>query len=220
MHIIKAFACPQLTHANAIQSYRTALNSFSSLKSNHPYRIFITYYWILFLFLGTILSIYISVKYLYKLRIWVQQVSLDEEEEEIEPPAPNETIICNLLTIGDHFISSYVSPAILQANETGLLYKKKFRKNNNDDNNYKRTKRIFATGFIPVLNSNEIVQEYQLLLDYVANHPPPSSTILSSGKDNNNGGQNNGKSNNSGKNAISVPGIDYQYGFDNIRDGN
>jgi len=159
-----AFTCPQLTHANAIQSYRSALNAFSALEATHPYRIFITYYWILFLFLGTILSLYVSTRYLSNLRYWIWH------EEEEEPPAPNETSMIHLLTIGDDFISSYISPAILQANETGILYK-------TDGTVYRRTKRISALGFIPTLTSSEMMLEHQFLLDYFAKHPRKESHI-------------------------------------------
>ena len=44
-----------------------------------------------------------------------------DKRDELEPPAPNEISICNSVTYGESLIQPYISPAILQANETGIL---------------------------------------------------------------------------------------------------
>ena len=62
---------------------------------------------------------WICGKFLYKLPEWTSPDLSNEEE----PPAPYETILSRqqMVTAGDTLTQSFVSPAILQANETGAL---------------------------------------------------------------------------------------------------
>lgn len=174
-----------MTHANAIQAYRSALNSFSTLDHSHPYRRFVNIYWFTFLFFGSALSIFVVTKYLYSLGKWVQPDLEDEEE----PPAPNETLMSELIsTTGDEMRQVLISPAVLQANETGLLVK--------IHDEYKRTRRIPALGFTPALNWSEMQRERELLLDHVAKNPPRQR-----------------------RRTLSVPGVDFSYGFNDIHIG-
>lgn len=157
-----------------------ALTSFSTLRPNHPYLIFVLSYWFFFLFCGSVLSLYVVTKYFSSLGKWVQPDLEDEEE----PPAPNETLMSELIsTTGDEMRQVLISPAVLQANETGLLIKLK-----NDE--YRRTRRIPALGFTPALNWSEMQRERELLLDYVAKNPPRQR-----------------------QRTLSVPGVDFTYGF-------
>eukprot|EP00571_Detonula_confervacea_P016368 CAMPEP_0172301448 /NCGR_PEP_ID=MMETSP1058-20130122/3339_1 /TAXON_ID=83371 /ORGANISM="Detonula confervacea, Strain CCMP 353" /LENGTH=59 /DNA_ID=CAMNT_0013011565 /DNA_START=1229 /DNA_END=1408 /DNA_ORIENTATION=- len=55
--------------------------------------------------------------YLIFLPSWVDVDTRDE----LELPAPNETSICNSVTHGKSLTQPYISPTILQANDTGIL---------------------------------------------------------------------------------------------------
>jgi hypothetical protein len=60
-----AFCVPTLSHANAIQAYRGSLDSFSTLPAGSPFRVCLYTYWVLVLAAGTIVTCWISVKFLY-----------------------------------------------------------------------------------------------------------------------------------------------------------
>ena len=77
----------------------------------------------------------------------------------------------------------FISPAILQANETGALVRV-------GRHRYVRTRKLTALGFEPVLNWMEMARERELLLQYVEKHPPKSRTR-----------------------TLSVPGIDIDFNF-------
>lgn len=180
-----AFCFPTLSYANAIQSYRGAILTFGDVHP-HDWRLITMYvYWFVVLLGGTIATIWISAKFLYCLPKWTN-FDLDDEEE---PPAPSETIMSmqDVLTAGDAMRQHFVSPAILQANETGALVLT--RSGPEGQLKYVRTRRLPALGFEPTMNWSEMQQEREVLLDYVVKNPPRRR-----------------------HRTLSVPGIDFSYG--------
>uniref|UniRef100_A0A7S0XQT0 Uncharacterized protein n=1 Tax=Pseudo-nitzschia delicatissima TaxID=44447 RepID=A0A7S0XQT0_9STRA len=180
-----AFCFPTLSHANAIQSYRGAVMSFSQV-SPRSWRMFILdTYWIGVLVGGTVATIWICGKFLYMLPEWT---SLDLSNEE-EPPAPYETLLSqqHMVTAGDSLTQNFVSPAILQANETGALILS--RSARDGTLRYVRTRRIRALGFEPTMNWSEMQEEREKLLEWVGKHPARRR-----------------------HRTLSVPGIDFNYG--------
>merc|ERR1712216_840104 len=76
-----------------------------------------------------------------------------------------------MVTAGDSLLDQpFVSPAILQANQTGALILS--RSTIDGTLRYVRTRRIGALGFEPTMNWNEMLEEGDALLDYVGKHPP------------------------------------------------
>ena len=159
--------------------------SFSQIP-HHSWRLYLLdAYWIIVLVGGTIATFWICGKFLYKLPEWT---SLDLSDEE-EPPAPYETLLSqqHMVTAGDTLTQNFVSPAILQANETGALI---LSRNARDGTlRYVRTRRIRALGFEPTMNWSEMQEEKEKLLEWVGKHPPRRRTR-----------------------TLSVPGIDFNYG--------
>lgn len=178
-----AFCCPTLSHVNAIQAYRTAINSFSILPPSSPYRVFIHQYWIICLVAGSILTVVIATKFLFCLPTWTH---LDLSDE-IEPPAPYETAmsLTNMIATGETLIQSFVSPAILQANETGALV---YTRDAQGNQRYVRTRKVAALGFEPIMSVVEVEHEREVLLEWVGQNPPRRS-----------------------HRSLSVPGIDFSY---------
>lgn len=142
-------------------------------------------YWIVVLVGGTIATIWICGKFLYMLPEWT---SLDLSNEE-EPPAPYETLLSqqHMVTAGDSLTQNFVSPAILQANETGALILS--RSARDGTLRYVRTRRIRALGFEPTMNWSEMQEEREKLLEWVGKHPARRR-----------------------HRTLSVPGIDFNYG--------
>jgi hypothetical protein len=180
-----AFCFPTLSHVNAIQAYRGAIISFSNI---HPrsWRMIILYvYWFTVLVFGTIATIVITAKFLYCLPRWTN-LDLDDEEE---PPAPYETMMSlqDMVTSGETLRQTFVSPAVLQANETGALV---FSRSGPDGTlRYVRTRRMPALGFEPTMNWSEMQEEREFLLEWVGKHPPKRR-----------------------HRTLSVPGVDFNYG--------
>ena len=116
---------------------------------------------------------------------WTSPDVSDEEE----PPAPYETLLSQqqMVTAGDSLTQNFVSPAILQANETGALILS--RSARDGTLRYVRTRRIRALGFEPTMNWSEIQEEEEKLLEWVGKHPPRRR-----------------------HRTLSVPGIDFNYG--------
>jgi len=174
------FLCPLLS-----QSYRAAVLSFSHIPPRSWRMFILDLYWITVLVGGTIATFWICGKFLYKLPEWTSPDLSNEEE----PPAPYETILSRqqMVTAGDTLTQSFVSPAILQANETGALI---LSRNAMDGTlRYVRTRRIRALGFEPTMNWSEIQEEEEKLLEWVGKHPPRRR-----------------------HRTLSVPGIDFNYG--------
>ena len=142
-------------------------------------------YWFVVLMGGTIATFWICGKFIYKLPEWTSPDLSDEEE----PPAPYETLLSrqDMVTAGDALAQPFVSPAILQANETGALILA--RSARDGTLRYVRTRRIGALGFEPTMNWSEMQEERAALLEWVSKHPPKRR-----------------------HRTLSVPGIDFNYG--------
>ena len=181
-----AFCFPTLAHANAAQSYLSALNAYSPfIKGTVFYRV-VHYYWVLILLAGTCVTVCFVVLFFYHLPSWTNIDVADEDE----PPPPFDTTLnrTDALTAGDTFQQDFVSPAVLQANETGALVS--LPRGADGRHRYVRTRRVTALGFEPILNQFEMEQEKEILLDWVGRHPPCRR-----------------------KRTLSVPGVDFSYGY-------
>lgn len=187
-----AFCFPLLAHVNAIQAYRGAILSFSRVKLWSLQMVFLYAYWLILLVAGTILTFWITFRFLASLPKWT---NLDLEDEE-EPPAPYETMMSmqDMVTAGETLRQPFVSPAVLQANETGALV---MTRNPADGQlRFVRTRRLPALGFEPTMQWSEMQQERELLLEWAQRHPPRRR-----------------------HRTLSVPGIDFNYGS-NLGTGN
>jgi len=177
-----AFCFPTLAHANAVQAYRGAIDAFSDIRPGSPFKILIYTYWVLILVGGTITTVIITAKFFYCLPTWTQ-INVDDE---VEPPAPSETLIADVITTGETLRQNFVSPAVLQANETGVLVR-------DGRGRYVRTRKLTAIGFEPMMSWSEMAEERDALLDWVEKNPARRR-----------------------KRTLSVPGIDfinnYKYG--------
>lgn len=131
-----AFCAPSLAHANAVQAYRGAIISFSDIPAGSPFKIALFCYWIAVLVGGTIVTVAVSYNFVRHLPEWTH---IDTSEED-EPPAPSETAMTSshLVSAGETLLQPFVSPAILQANETGALM---MSRNAQGDRVYRRTRR-------------------------------------------------------------------------------
>ena len=149
-------------------------------------------YWFIVLLGGTIATFWICGKFILKLPEWTSPDISDEEE----PPAPYDTLLSqqHMVTAGDALTQPFVSPAILQANETGALVLTRAR---DGTLRYVRTRRVGAYGFEPTMNWSEMQQEREVLLDWVGKHPPRRR-----------------------HRTLSVPGIDFSYGATAFGTGN
>eukprot|EP00550_Attheya_septentrionalis_P010423 CAMPEP_0198299578 /NCGR_PEP_ID=MMETSP1449-20131203/45312_1 /TAXON_ID=420275 /ORGANISM="Attheya septentrionalis, Strain CCMP2084" /LENGTH=283 /DNA_ID=CAMNT_0044001181 /DNA_START=218 /DNA_END=1069 /DNA_ORIENTATION=- len=187
-----AFCFPTLAHANAIQAYRGAVDAFSDVAAGSPFKVALYSYWVLVLVAGTISTVVITTKFFRRLPSWTQVDITDEEE----PPAPNQTMMRDVIQTGETMLQSFVSPAVLQANETGALVR--LRRGGEDGRGrYVRTRKVTALGFEPMMGMIEMATERDILLDYVSKHPPRTR-----------------------KRTLSVPGIDFNYGYASFGTGN
>lgn len=132
------------------------------------------------------MTLAISSRFLWNLPKWTHI----NVEDEIEPPAPYETTMTrsNMITAGDTLVQSYVSPAVLQANETGALV---LTFDSHGEQRYVRTRQVTALGFDPIMDVISLERERDLLLDWVGKNPPRRR-----------------------HRTLSVPGIDFSYGAD------
>lgn len=167
-----AFCFPTLSHTNAIQAYRASLNAYSSIAQDHPFQKLLFGYWCLFLVAGTILNVVFTVKYVLKIPEWTTPNLTGEEE----PPAHSKTIVDEIMTeTGAHEVmrQSFVSPAVLEANETGVLVR--VRRGTEDyrvHGPFVRTRNVSSIGFDPILTELELREERAGLLDWVAKNAP------------------------------------------------
>ena len=164
-----AFCFPTLSHANAIQAYRGAINSFSDIPPESSIRKAIYCYWLFLLVTGTCVLFIFTIKFFRRLPKWTQ---IDVESPEAEPPAPNETHVHEIVTIGDRMHhQNFVSPAVLQANETGALVRRR-RGTEDGRGTYVRTRNLTALGFEPMMKWDELKSEIEILLAEVERNPP------------------------------------------------
>jgi hypothetical protein len=197
-----AFCFPILSHGNAVQAYRGVINIFlltedntatatvvSSFAWSTLYMKFVFGYWFLFITTGTILTLVVTSMYLYHLPRWCLP-DIDESTE--EPPAPHShTMMQDVLlqTTGEHIRQPYVSPMVLQANETGALVRvvrkqdslddfsfTSFRRGSRQhrrDQSFVRTLQVGSLGFEPKLTPSTLMAERDRILEWVAQHPAP-----------------------------------------------
>ena len=168
-----AFVAPTLSHTNAIQSYRATLNSLSNFAPDGWFCTAIYIYWCFCLFTGTTVCFIFTYKFLKRLPEWTK-VDVGGEEA---PPAPYETMTHEMLDDrGAHeamFHQTFVSPAVLEANEAGALIR--VRRGTEDYRRYGpfiRTRQVTARGFDPSMNDAELREERAALLDWVAKNAP------------------------------------------------
>ena len=167
-----AFCFPTLSHTNAIQAYRASLNAYSTISQEHPFRKTLFGYWCLFLISGTILNIIFTVKYIRRIPEWTAPDLTGEEE----PPSHSNTIVDEIMTeTGAHEVirQPFVSPAVLEANETGVLVR--VRRGTEDyrvHGPFVRTRNVSSIGFDPILTQLELREERAQLLDWVAKNAP------------------------------------------------
>jgi hypothetical protein len=91
-----------------------------------------------------------------------------------------------MVVSGDAVFQSFVSPAILQANETGALV---LIRDAQGHRAYRRTRKTTSLGFEPIMNVIEFEHERSLLLEWVGTNAPRRRNR-----------------------TLSVPGIDFSYG--------
>lgn len=163
-----AFCFPTLAHTNAIQAYRAAVNTFGDLPHGSPFKVGLYTYWVIMLTFGTIATLGITVKFFYMLPAWT---CIDVSDEQ-EPPAPYETSLSlqKIVASGESLRQTFVSPVILQANETGALVM--LPRTESGRGRYIRTRRLTAFGFEPTMTWNEMNRERDVLFDWVCKNPP------------------------------------------------
>lgn len=74
-----AFCAPCLSHANAVQAYRAAVNSFSDLPSGSVFLVSLYIYWVIVLVGGSCVTLYVGARFLSSLPKWthLDLVSVD-----------------------------------------------------------------------------------------------------------------------------------------------
>jgi hypothetical protein len=167
-----AFCFPTLSHTNAVQAYRGAVNALSRSPPDSPFKVGLYWYWVAFLLGGTVLNLVFTYMYVRRLPQWTK---LDRAGED-EPPAPEDTFVHEMLDgRGAHelFDQPFMSPAVLQANEAGALIR--VRRGTEDfriHGPYVRTRKVTALGFDPTMDDDELRRERAELLDWVAKNAP------------------------------------------------
>eukprot|EP00529_Nitzschia_sp_RCC80_P011320 CAMPEP_0113521452 /NCGR_PEP_ID=MMETSP0014_2-20120614/44648_1 /TAXON_ID=2857 /ORGANISM="Nitzschia sp." /LENGTH=615 /DNA_ID=CAMNT_0000419413 /DNA_START=470 /DNA_END=2315 /DNA_ORIENTATION=+ /assembly_acc=CAM_ASM_000159 len=176
-----AFVFPVLSHTNAIQSYRRVVIGFALQPS--LYHTVITAYWILCLVGGTLLNFIFTTKYANRLPKWTnfdqklaEDVEGDDESLQVSPPDPDDTIVHELwadTTAHEALREKFSNPAVLQANEAGILVR---RRRGTEDyyqkGPYARSRNVPSIGFDPTLSLEELRKERAELLDWVVKNNP------------------------------------------------
>lgn len=164
-----AFCFPILCHVNAVHTYWYMVERFSSTyQSLVLLRMVLFSYWIFVLITGTLTTLIVTAMYVHCLPKWTRPRFVLEEEP---PPATHETVLNDVLCTVDAVMESLVSPAILQANETGVLVR--VRRDSEDNGSaYVRTCQMTSIGFEPTLSPSEVMYEREELLKWVASHAP------------------------------------------------
>jgi hypothetical protein len=168
-----AFCFPTLSHTNCIQAYRASLITLSpNMPPGSLFRKVLFGYWCFFLIFGTILNIVFSFKYVTRIAEWTKPDLTGEDE----PPAPSDTIIHEMLQeTGGHdtIRHQFVSPAVLEANEAGVLVRvKRGTVGYRLHGPYARTRKVTSLGFDLILSELELSEERAALLDWVAKTAP------------------------------------------------
>ena len=157
-----AYSFPLLMQAIAVQSYRSGLDFFAGPKVNSTLKMVIHFYWVLLVVTGTFVALTCITMYLVFLPKWTIDIGTKHGEE---PPPPNETTMCEYVTYGEALIQPYISPAILQANETGILIIARDSESNNFY--FVRTRKVPALGFEPMMSKRNLARESEILKLYV-----------------------------------------------------
>lgn len=176
------FCFPIASHATAIQAYRAAIISFSDFPADGIFRRVLYCYWLTVLSIGTVITLFLSSWFFLKLPKWTHVDVLDE----LEPPLPNDTLmqLSDMISVGETLVQPYVSPAVLQVNETGALTLVR----NVEGQRYIRSRRVSAIGFEPLLSNERMNLEREILLDWIGKNPHRRK-----------------------HRTLSVPGIDFNY---------
>lgn len=167
-----AFVFPILSHTNAVQAYRSGVDSFAGIPEGNPFKIALFSYWFVCLVVGTCVNLIFTYKYVRRLPQWTKVDTSGEEE----PVKPSETILHEMLTnsgVHETMSSQLVSPAVLQANEAGSLVR--LRRGTQDfdlHGPFVRTRKVTALGFDIVMPEAELLEERAQLLDWVAKNKP------------------------------------------------
>jgi len=153
-----AYSFPLLMHAMAVQSYRSSLDFFADAEEVNPtLKTALHAYWVALVVTGTMAALLCIILYLAFLPSWVDVDTRDE----VEPPPPDETSVCDWVTYGESLIQPYISPTILQANESGILIM--VYDYQNGWNDLVRTRRIPAFGFEPMMGRRMFNRERNAL---------------------------------------------------------
>lgn len=167
-----AFCFPTLSHTNAIQAYRSSLMALSPMPPGSIFKKLLFGYWCLFLVTGTILNITFTIKYVLRIPQWTKPDLTGEEE----PPAPANTIVHEMMDetgAKEIMRQPFVSPAVLEANEAGVLVR--VQRGTEDyrlHGPFVRTRKVTSLGFDLVLSEMELREERARLLDWVAKNAP------------------------------------------------
>ena len=169
-----AFIFPILSHTNAVQAYRSGVDSFARIPIGAPFKIVLFNYWFMCLIVGTIANFIFTAKYIRRLPKWTK---IDVSDDEEEPPSPSHTIVREAIYESDAHESilsqNFVSPAVLQANETGQLVRlRRGTEGWKKHGPYVRTRRVMAYGFDLTMTDAELRQERAELLHWVAVNAP------------------------------------------------
>eukprot|EP00581_Thalassiosira_minuscula_P025405 CAMPEP_0184406378 /NCGR_PEP_ID=MMETSP0738-20130409/1553_1 /TAXON_ID=385413 /ORGANISM="Thalassiosira miniscula, Strain CCMP1093" /LENGTH=175 /DNA_ID=CAMNT_0026763237 /DNA_START=66 /DNA_END=593 /DNA_ORIENTATION=+ len=142
----------------AVQSYRSSLDFFADAEEVNPtLKTALHAYWVALVVTGTMAALLCIILYLAFLPSWVDVDTRDE----VEPPPPDETSVCDWVTYGESLIQPYISPTILQANESGILIM--VYDYQNGWNDLVRTRRIPAFGFEPMMGRRMFNRERNAL---------------------------------------------------------
>jgi len=168
-----AFCFPTLSHTNAVQAYRGAVDSFSTIPPGSTFKIALWSYWLTCLIVGSIVNIIFTYKFFKRSPQWTKVDLMTGEEE---PPEPSDTLIQEMIHesgAGERILQPFVSPAVLQANETGTLVR--LRRGTEDyrlHGPYIRTRHVTSLGFDITMDEEEFRQERAALMDWVAKNAP------------------------------------------------
>jgi len=169
-----AFCFPTLSHTNAIQAYRGSLNAYSTMPPDCLFKRILFGYWCFFLFTGTILNILFTIKYIVRIPEWTRPDLSGEEQ----PPDPSHTVAHEMMGetgLHESMQQPFISPAVLEANEAGVLVRNKrgseaYRRHGP----FVRTRNVSSLGFDLILSEMELREERARLLDWCARNAPRS----------------------------------------------
>jgi hypothetical protein len=170
-----ALVFPILSHTNAIQAYRSGVDSFSTMGSF--FKIALFSYWFVCLIGGTLLCLIFTWHYVIRLPKWTNlsdEESVDDDAISVDPSwfgsnfeqSSQSSVLTDNWNFGRQDwellddIEDAVNPAVMEANEAGALVR--VRRGTADFERfgpYKRTRRVSSVGFDPVLTTTELQTE-------------------------------------------------------------